>query len=103
MVNGLTNILEYLEGTVEKYAPKIAYTDGEQSLTFSELSNNAKAIGTALAKRGCYKDPIIVFMDKSPDTVAAFMGVVYSGCYYVPIDEEMPKSRIELIKRLNMI
>ena len=96
-MNDLTNILEYLEGTVEKYADKVAYTDGEKSLTFAELSKNAKAIGTALAKRECYKDPIIVFMDKSPDTVAAFMGVVYSGCYYVPIDEEMPKSRIELI------
>ena len=95
----MTNILEYLESTVKTYENKVAYTDGEKSMTFGELSNSAKAIGTALAKLDCYKEPVIVFMDKSPDTVAAFMGVIYSGCYYVPIDEEMPKSRIDLIIR----
>lgn len=29
--------------------------------------------------------------------IAAFWGVVYSGCFYVPIDEEMPAFRISLI------
>lgn len=93
----MTNILEYLENTVKTYSEKIAYTDGTNSMTFSELSHNARAIGSAVAKTGCYKEPIIVFMDKSPETVAAFMGVIYSGNFYVPIDEEMPKSRIDLI------
>lgn len=97
MVNILNNILEYLENTVNAYRDKVAYTDGENSMTFGELYQNARAIGTALAKKECYKEPIIVFMDKSPETVAAFMGVIYSGNYYVPIDEEMPKSRIDLI------
>lgn len=93
----MKNILEYLENTVKTYSEKIAYTDGTNSMTFSELSHNARAIGSAVAKTGCYKEPIIVFMDKSPETVAAFMGVIYSGNFYVPIDEEMPKSRIDLI------
>lgn len=93
----MTNILEYLENTVTKYGSKVAYTDGENSMTFDKLYHNARAIGSALAKKECYNEPIIVFMDKCADTVAAFMGVVYSGNYYVPIDEEMPKSRIDLI------
>lgn len=93
----MTNILEYLENTVTKYGSKVAYTDGENSMTFDKLYHNARAIGSALAKKECYNEPIIVFMDKCADTVAAFMGVIYSGNYYVPIDEEMPKSRIDLI------
>ena len=36
-------------------------------------------------------------MQKSPDMINAFLGVVRSGCYYVPIDEEMPPHRIDLI------
>ena len=38
-------------------------------------------------------------MEKHPCSVAAFFGVVYAGCYYVPIDEEMPRYRVELIFR----
>ena len=29
--------------------------------------------------------------------ITAFLGVIYAGCHYIPIDEEMPKQRIELI------
>ena len=93
----MNNILEYLENTVKKYSDKVAYTDGENGMTFGELSHNAKAIGTAIAKTDCFREPVIVFMGKTPATVAAFMGVIYSGNYYVPIDEEMPKTRIDLI------
>jgi len=36
-------------------------------------------------------------MRKQPGTVAAFFGVVYGGCYYVPLDDETPRYRIEMI------
>ena len=29
--------------------------------------------------------------------MAAFFGAIYAGCYYVPLDDEMPRHRIELI------
>ena len=36
-------------------------------------------------------------MEKDPRAVAAYLGVIYAGCFYVALDEEMPKYRIELI------
>ena len=36
-------------------------------------------------------------MKKHPKAIAAFFGCVYGGNYYVPIDEEMPRFRIDLI------
>ena len=36
-------------------------------------------------------------MKKRPETITAFLGVLYSGCFYVPLDDEMPRYRIELI------
>ena len=36
-------------------------------------------------------------MKKHPTTWAAFFGAMYAGCYYVPLDDEMPRHRIELI------
>ncbi len=36
-------------------------------------------------------------MRKSPREVTAFFGAISGGCFYVPIDEEMPRDRIQLI------
>lgn len=93
----LTNILEYLEKTAPEVPDKVAYASEEYSLTFSEVYRNSRAIGSFLAARGYYREPVVVFMYKQPATVVSFYGVVYAGCAYVPIDEEMPKHRIELI------
>ncbi len=36
-------------------------------------------------------------MPKRPETIAAFLGAIYAGCYYVPLDPEMPRHRVDLI------
>lgn len=91
------NILSYLEDTVERLPHKLAFSDTKNTLTFQELHEQAQAVGTYVANCGIYGKPIVIFMEKKPVTLAAFFGTVYSGNYYVPIDSEMPKSRIDLI------
>lgn len=91
------NVLEYLEQTVERVSDKVAFGSPKSRLTFSEVYHNARAIGTRLSKDGFYKQPVVVFMEKSPEAIVSFFGVIYGGNYYVPIDEEMPVHRIELI------
>ncbi len=91
------NILEYLERTVTKVPNKVAFANEEVEITFEEVYKNSRAIGSFLCKEGHKNEPIVVFMKKAPSAIVSFLGVVYSGCYYVPIDEEMPKHRIELI------
>lgn len=92
-----TNILEFLEETAIKYPEKTAFTDGTYGITFSEFSARAKSAGTFLAEKGFYAEPVVVFMEKHPDTINAFMSVLYAGCFYIPIDAEMPRRRIDLI------
>jgi len=92
-----TNVLEYLEHTVKRVPDKIAFADGENDLTFSQFSERAKRIGCCLLDMNVKKEPIVVYMRKSTETLTAFFGIIYAGCYYVPIDEEMPSRRIELI------
>ena len=91
------NVLEYLERTVKRFPDKKAYANDRESITFREVYKQARAIGTFLSRKGIYKQPVVVFMDKHPRAVVAFFGVVYGGNYYVPMEEEMPRFRIELI------
>ncbi|MFA6309409.1 MAG: AMP-binding protein [Clostridia bacterium] len=95
-----TNVLEYLENIISKVPGKVAFANEETGMTFEQVYHDSRAIGTFLNKNGIYKEPVVVFMKKHPKTITAFFGVVYGGNYYVPIDEEMPKFRIELIFEL---
>ena len=92
-----TNILEYLEKTVKRFPEKTAFADSDMALSFQEFTDRAKSIGTYFAQKKCFRAPVIVYMKKSPEFLSAFFGVVYSGCFYIPIDDEMPRRRIELI------
>ena len=92
-----TNILQYLEATVERKPDKVAFSDADTSLSFRQVYDQARSVGTALYRAGFCKKPVVVFMRKQPATLAAFFGAIYAGCYYVPLDDEMPRHRIELI------
>ncbi|MDR7870520.1 MAG: amino acid adenylation domain-containing protein [Tissierellaceae bacterium] len=89
--------MEYLEHTVNRVPSKVAYADEQSEITFQETYDQSRAIGTYLSDKGIYKEPVAVFMGKTPKAIVAFFGVVYGGNYYVPLDEEMPRFRIELI------
>ena len=97
-----TNVLEYLENTVTRLPDKVAFANEEMGLTFRQVYDQARSVGTWLHNEGFYNKPVVVFMKKHPKTIVAFFGTIYSGCYYVPLDEEMPRHRVELIfKTLN--
>ena len=91
------NILQYLEESVVKFPNKLAYVSEDIGLTFQQVYDHTRSIGSFLSKKGLYKEAVVVFMGKDPRTIESYMGTVYSGCYYVPIDEEMPKHRVDLI------
>lgn len=91
------HVLEYLDEIAVRLPAKPAFCDDSGSLTFSELDKRSRAVGSALCASGFYGEPVVVFMEKGPAAVSAFFGTVRAGCFYVPLDEEMPRHRIELI------
>ena len=91
------HVLNDLRRIVLEKPDKTAFSDGEHALTFRQVYDQSRAVGTALHRRGIYKRPVVVFMRKAPAEIAAFFGVITGGCFYVPIDEEMPAVRIQLI------
>ena len=93
-----TNILEYLEATARRLPDKVAFSDGTDSVTFSDLLRTARGIGSALLHCGAGGGkPIAILMEKHPTVPAAFWGAVCAGDFYVPLDPAMPASRMERI------
>ena len=93
----IRNVLAWLEASAHRDPQHVAFESDTASLTYAQLMQRAQEIGSFL--RGCVEsqNPVLVYMDKSPDCIAAMLGAVYAGCFYTPIDPAMPDSRLERI------
>ncbi len=92
-----TLVTDYLDDAATRFAEKNAFVDEHRAITFRKLREEALRVGGALVAQGMSKQPVVVFMEKRVECIAAFLGVAYSGNFYTPIDTEMPSSRIEKI------
>lgn len=93
----MKNILEYLENTAVNFGSKTAVICKEKNISWQELLLSAKKIGSALAAKSEVRMPIPVLAEKGIDTLATFFGIAYAGCFYVLVNPQLPKSRIEQI------
>ncbi len=89
-----------LDKAAEKYGDKIGYEDEWESIGFSQLREKAMIIGTGLLKdikSDRVVSPVIVYMPKSVKCIVSYMGILYSGNPYVPVDNNMPLIRLQKI------
>lgn len=94
------NVLQFLEQSAKRYPQKIALADEADSVTYFEYLTGAKKLGSYIAAElnGTINRPVAVLIDRNIKSILAFMGILYSGNFYVPIDAAMPEERIRLIK-----
>lgn len=92
-----TSVLDWLNLTAEKYSDKVAFTDSEKSITFSELNEVTKSVGTYLASVVTPGSPVAVMTGRHILTPACFLGIVRAGCFYAPMDATIPKPRLNQI------
>ncbi len=92
------SVLEYWRGTLASHHDREAVVEGERSVTFGELDDLASSVCAAIIERveGANR-PIGVFIPKSIDAVAAFLGILQSGNFYAPFDTGSPQPRLEKI------
>jgi len=97
----MNNVIEYLNYAASVYPDKMAFVDTNGGMTFSQLNISAKKIAMAIIHKtgGVVNQPIAVMMHKGKECIAAFMGIIYSGNYYSPIDTSMPEKRVNLIMK----
>ena len=98
-------ILNLLKDAAELVPDRIALEDEWTSITYAEYAQSAKTVGTYLIKEvteGEVQFPIAVLIDRNVQSVIAFIGALYAGCFYVPIDPLMPEERLQkMLTELN--
>lgn len=92
------SVLCYLEETAKRLPDKIAFFDEDTSLTFQQLRNRAIDIAFQIKQLPIgRRNPILTYLPKSADSIAAFLGVLYSGNFYTPTDIRFPEEKIKSI------
>lgn len=95
-------VTDYLCQTAKRYPDKVAFVDEKRSITFSKLQEEAHHIANSIINAGLFKKPILVYLGKSVEVVAAFEGITYSGNFYSPLDTHMPEERIaKIVEKLD--
>jgi len=95
MKNRKNNLIEYFKETVLRFPNKVALEDSNGSLTFSELDSLSDSVALQILSESVrHREPIVVLMEKSNYCVAAFIGILKSGNFYVPVDIKSPCGRI---------
>ena len=93
----MINVLEMLEVSEKKHGEDIAFKDDQNAISYHDFMQLSKRIGSFLARDNYRNRAVAVLVPKSVMMLTCFMGVIYSGNFYVPIDAEMPVDRMKII------
>ncbi|MES1240893.1 MAG: non-ribosomal peptide synthase/polyketide synthase, partial [Acidobacteriota bacterium] len=76
----------------------VAAIQGEVSLTYADLQSRAEAIASHLRRLGVGPEVRVgLAVERTPDLLAALLGVMKSGGAYVPLDLSHPRERLAMI------
>lgn len=85
-----------LDRAALKYPNRIAVSDENGSVTYEEYRRLGRAVGSGLLRqrRSC---PVLVYLHKGIPALVSFMGAMYAGVPYVPVDANIPLMRLTKI------
>ena len=92
-------LIELFEKSVEANSNKTAVCNGEVSITYKALNEEANKMARYLQKKGVREnDFVLIQAGRNIQTVVGILAVLKTGAAYIPIDENYPKERQEYIK-----
>lgn len=76
----------------------LAVTDGSIEMTYARVNSLANRFANFLLKKGAEPEKkVLVLLDQDAMTIVMLLGILKSGCAYIPMDREHPADRIRFI------
>lgn len=89
------SIPDLFEEQVKLNPDHVALIFGNKEITYHELDRRANQIANYLHKVNIGQEQLVaICLERSPDMIASFLGVLKAGAAYVPFDLTYPKERI---------
>ena len=90
--------VELVEYASVTFGDKSAFKDAFKEISFNELRTFARRFATGLTDNvptGSHL-PVMVYLPKSVESIISFMGAMYGGSPYVPMDYNVPMERFRV-------
>ena len=92
------HLVDWFINTVNVNNSKIAIVDGENKITYKQLFLEAQKIALGILEKGAVHGQAIgLSMPRSWKIVSSILGILLSGCHYVPLDPRNPVKRNQYI------
>ena len=91
-------IPDRFERIVRKYPDRIAAKTDDRALTYDQLNKVANRVARAiLREQGKESEPVVLLFEHGIQAIAAILGVLKAGKFFVPLDPSLPHGRIASI------
>ena len=90
-------ILSRFEQTVARLPDKKAVGCEDEAYSFSQLQSLAARLGSRVSQTLPQGQAVGVLVRRGAASIAAFFAALYAGCYYVPLDPDMPAQKLRVI------
>ena len=95
ILNVEQSIAERFDLIAGTFADKLAIRDGNVDLTYRSLQEKANVIANHILALGSGEKQIAFFLSFGSGQMVAILGIIKTGCAYVPLDTSWPAHRIE--------
>lgn len=95
MENG-RSILEMLDAAAQR-GERVAVSDGTLQLTWRQLHAGSRALAARLCAHTKPGQPVGVWAERRTGTPLMFLSILAAGCFYVPLDADMPPARMKFV------
>jgi len=90
------SISQVFEEQAARAPQAVALVFGSQTLTYGSLNARANQVACYLTERGASPGDIVaVCMERTEDLITVILGILKTGCAYLPLDPTYPRKRIE--------
>ncbi len=85
---------ELISSQIERTPDAAAVTAGHTTLTYRQLDDRTATIASWLVQAGAGPGTVVaLLLDRTPDVVAAIIGVLKTGSAFLPLDPRQPAAR----------
>jgi L-proline---[L-prolyl-carrier protein] ligase len=89
-----------VESSAQRAPDAVAVVDRDRELTYGELEARSNQLARLLIELGVRRnDRVLIYLDKSLESILAIYGILKAGAAYVPLDPQAPGGRLGYIAR----
>ena len=92
------SVIDVIRSVMLETPLAIAVTDGDTEWTYESLHHRSSVVAAGLLRHGITRGSVVgMHLPRSADAIATMLGIMASGCVYLPLDPDYPRTRLQFM------